>query len=394
KNFKILYSVKAILIANVFYNSPIFVKYIGDGLGKIPRDLIESATIDGVSGIKRFFTIDIPLVLPQILRGGLLIFTYCFLSFGIVMSLGGIRFTTLEVKIVSAFMGGSKFSYGIFYGFVQLLILGFINIPRLMVTEISLSNDRKIGKTNFFFKLFSLIYLILEYGIVLSSFVFSFFNYYIGKFSLKYYKLIFSSEFNGEYPVITSIINSIKISFVVGLIVIFFSYLLIKNYNKFTEILMFSYIGVSGGFLGIALYYLNISFNIPIYVIVIVGQIITAIPIGYSFMYQHIKKFPKELLENAEIDCNNKLEKFIYVEFPNLKNIFLSAFLQVFAIIFGEFTLVYTMQIEDILPLSSLVNYSMVANKKYLESAAFTTIIIMIIGILFIIGEFLKKKEE
>jgi thiamine transport system permease protein len=310
------------------------------------------------------------------------------------MSLGGIRFTTLEVKIVSTFMGGNNFSYGIFYGLVQLLILGFINIPRLMVTEISLSNDRKIGKTNFFFKLFSLIYLLFEYGIVLSGFIFSFFNYYIGKFSLKYYKLIFSSEFNEEYPIIKSIVNSVKISFAVGLIVIFFSYLLIKNYSKFTEILMFSYVGISGGFLGIALYYLNISFNIPIYIIVVVGQIITAIPIGYSFMYQYIKKFPKELLENAQIDCNNKWEKFIYVEFPNLKNIFLSAFLQVFAIIFGEFTLVYTMQIEDILPLSSLVNYSMVANKKYLESAAFTAIIIMIIGVLFLIGEFLKGKEE
>ena len=176
-------------------------------------------------------------------------------------------------------------------------------------------------------------------------------------------------------------------------ITVIFIYLIIKNYNRLIDIIIFANLGVSGAFLAISLFYLNVLFDIPLIALLIVGYVLSSIPVGYSFMYQYIKKFPRILLESSMLDCNNGFERFRYIEFPILKNLFLSAFLQIFAIVFGEFTIGYTMQLEDLFPVASLVNYSMVANKKYLESAAFSSVILIVVFMFFIIGEYFKDKE-
>lgn len=394
KNFNILYTLKAILIGNVFYNSPIFVKYISDGIRSIPDEIREGMEMEGANKLEIFLFGELKLIMPQLIRATLLVFTYSFLSFGIILSLGGIRFNTLEIEIAATFKGQMNFSKGIFYGIIQFGILMLINLLRFLPQEYFVENRNIKEKEMLSLKILSIGYLILEYAVVISSIIFSFYDYYIGKISLKYYKTIFSSTFNDEYPVIKSFFNSLGVSSIVAVIVIIISYILIKNYNKFTELIIFANVGISGAFLGITLFYMHIIYNLPLWILLVLGQIMITIPVAYSFMYQYIKKFPMEIYENTLLDCKNVFERFIYVELPLLKRIFISTFLQIFAIVLGEFTLAYAMQIEDLFPLVSLVNYSMVANKKYLESAAFTTIILMIVFVLFLMGEFLKSRED
>ncbi|MGF6906515.1 ABC transporter permease [Fusobacterium sp. PH5-44] len=394
KNFNILYTLKAILIGNVFYNSPIFVKYISDGIRSIPNEIREGMEIDGANRVEIFLFGEMKLIMPQIIRAGLLVFTYSFLSFGIILSLGGIRFSTLEIEIASTFRGQINFSKGIFYGVIQFGMLMIINFLRFLPKEYFLENKKIKGREIFFLKIISIGYLILEYGIVISSIFFSFYDYYIGKITFKYYKILFSPAFNIEYPIIESFFNSLVVSSIVATIVIVISYVLIKNYNRFTELIIFANVGISGAFLGITLFYMHIVYSMPLWILLILGQIMISIPVAYSFMYQYIKRFPVEISENALLDCNSLFERVIYVELPLLKRIFISTFLQIFAIVLGEFTMAYAMQIEDLFPMVSLVNYSMVANKKYLESAAFTSVILIIVIVLFLFGEYLKSEKN
>ena len=53
----------------------------------------------GASDTRVFFTITLPLLKPAILAASLLVFVFCFTSFGVVLILGGPRFATLEVEI-------------------------------------------------------------------------------------------------------------------------------------------------------------------------------------------------------------------------------------------------------------------------------------------------------
>lgn len=393
KNLNILYTLKAIVIANVFYNSPIFIKYISEGLKRIPKEIVEAMKLDGAGKIKIFFSGQLPLILPQLFRAFILVFTYCFVGFGIILSLGGIQFSTLEVEIATTLMSDLNFSKAMIYGLLQFVILIILNSIGGKISEYELEGEEEIQKQNLFVRGYSIIYLILQYFVVFSSVVFSFYNYYIGKFSLDAYKKIFSRDFNEEFEVIKGILNSIGISTVVSFVTVIFIYLIIKNYNRLIDVIIFANLGVSGAFLAISLFYLNVLFDIPLIFLLGVGYVLSSIPVGYSFMYQYIKKFPRILLENSMLDCNNSFERFVYIEFPILKNLFLSAFLQIFAIVFGEFTIGYTMQLEDLFPVASLVNYSMVANKRYLESAAFSSVILIVVFMFFIIGEYFKDKE-
>ncbi|WP_462355302.1 ABC transporter permease family protein, partial [Fusobacterium ulcerans] len=302
-------------------------------------------------------------------------------------------FSTLEVEIASTLMGELNFSKAMIFGMIQFFILIILNLTGVFVKEYELEGEEEYKKQNIFFRGYSIIYLFLQYLIVASSFLFSFYNYYTGEFSIKAYMRIFSKSFNEDYEVIRGIMNSIGISAAVSFISIIVIYFIIKNYSRITDVIIFSNLGISGAFLAVALFYLNVLFNIPLLLLLGIGYILVSIPIGYSFMYQYIKKFPVNLLESSLLDCSNGFERFIYIEFPILKNIFLSAFLQIFAIVFGEFTIGYTMQLGDIVPVASLVNYSLVSNKKYLESAAFSSVILLIVFSLFILGEYLKDRD-
>lgn len=393
KNLEIMYSIKAIVIANIFYNSPIFIKYISDGVKKIPREIVEAFKLDGANEIQIFFYCKVPLIMPQIFRAFFMVFTYSFISLGIVLSLGGIRYSTVELEIANTLMGSLDFSRAFSLGVLQFIILFIINLIGFRIEEYELNGEKIEEKKNILIKIYSIIYLFLEYSIIGISVIFSFYNFYEGKFSLKSLKRIFSYDFNLQYPVIKGIFNSTMIAGISSVAIVVLSYTIIKNYSKFTNTIIFANLGISGAFLAISLYYLNILFDIPLFILLIIGNIFISIPIAYSLMYQYVKKFPKDILEMSMIDCKKRWQRYLYIEFPILKNFFISAFLQIFAIIFGEFTLAYTMQIGDNLPIVSIVNYSLVTEKRFLESSALSTVVIIFIFLLFLLGEYFKRRD-
>ena len=103
--------------------------------------------------------------------------------------------------------------------------------------------------------------------------------------------------------------------------------------------------------------------------------------------YQYIKKFNSEILEAASLETKSKWEIFRYIEFPILRKIFFFSYLNTFALLFGEFTISYTMQIGDSFPTISLVNYSLITGKKFLESSALSTVIILFLLIIFSLSQ-------
>ncbi len=78
---------------------------------------------------------------------------------------------------------------------------------------------------------------------------------------------------------------------------------------------------------------------------------------------------------------------------PLLFSSFLSSFLQIFAIIYGEFTISYTMQIRDYFPLSSIVNYSLSSSRFYREATALSGLNVIIIFITFYLSSLIRKKR-
>jgi len=88
-----------ILIAHVFYNYAIVVRGVGAYWERIDPALEDAARSLGASRWRTFTTVTLPLLRPAIASTSALVFLFSFTSFGVVLLLGDISHSTIEVEI-------------------------------------------------------------------------------------------------------------------------------------------------------------------------------------------------------------------------------------------------------------------------------------------------------
>ncbi|NJN93201.1 MAG: iron ABC transporter permease [Anaerolineales bacterium] len=96
---QIQHSLTIILLAHVFYNYTIVLRLVSGFWANLDPRLNEAGQMLGLSPRQAFRQITLPLLLPVVLAAALLVFIFCFTSFGVILILGGPRFATLEVEI-------------------------------------------------------------------------------------------------------------------------------------------------------------------------------------------------------------------------------------------------------------------------------------------------------
>lgn len=89
----------AILLAMVFFNYSVIVRTVGTMWRRLDPRLGEAAHTLGASPLRGFLTVVLPALGPAIAAGASLTFLFCASSFGIVMVLGGVRYSTIETEI-------------------------------------------------------------------------------------------------------------------------------------------------------------------------------------------------------------------------------------------------------------------------------------------------------
>ena len=94
----LLYTFWIILLAHAFYNATVVVRIVGGFWSNLDPRLGEAAAVLGAPRWRRSVEITLPLLMPSIIAAALLVFLFCFTSFGVILILGGPRFATLEVE--------------------------------------------------------------------------------------------------------------------------------------------------------------------------------------------------------------------------------------------------------------------------------------------------------
>jgi thiamine transport system permease protein len=89
----------AVLMAHVFYNTGIVVRIVGSAWASLDPRLGEAARTLGASRRAAFLSVGARLLLPSVAASALLVFAFCFSSFGVILILGGPRMATLETEI-------------------------------------------------------------------------------------------------------------------------------------------------------------------------------------------------------------------------------------------------------------------------------------------------------
>jgi thiamine transport system permease protein len=88
-----------ILLAHVFYNFSVMLRIITGFWSSLQGRIKEAAMVLGASPSQVFFNITLPLLKPAISASCVLVFIFCFSSFGIILILGGPSFSTIEAEI-------------------------------------------------------------------------------------------------------------------------------------------------------------------------------------------------------------------------------------------------------------------------------------------------------
>lgn len=89
----------AILLAHVFYNAAFSARIIASNWRAIDPRTEDAAAMLGAGPAQRFLRVTLPQLRNGILAAGSLTFLFCFTSFGVVLILGGPRYSTIETEI-------------------------------------------------------------------------------------------------------------------------------------------------------------------------------------------------------------------------------------------------------------------------------------------------------
>ncbi|MFW5921980.1 MAG: ABC transporter permease [Halodesulfurarchaeum sp.] len=92
-----MYTLQLIVVAHAFYNAPLITRIVSAAWEGLDRSMLETARGLGAGPIRSFYDVALPQLFPAILTGALLTFLFTFMSFPIVLALGGLQLATVEV---------------------------------------------------------------------------------------------------------------------------------------------------------------------------------------------------------------------------------------------------------------------------------------------------------
>ncbi len=88
-----------VLIAHVFYNASVIVRVVGGFWSNLDPRIEEAARALGAGRWRTWREVTLPILMPSIAAASLLVFLFTFTSFGVILVLGGPRWSTIEVEI-------------------------------------------------------------------------------------------------------------------------------------------------------------------------------------------------------------------------------------------------------------------------------------------------------
>jgi thiamine transport system permease protein len=359
-DFNLVYNFRGIVLAHVFYNFSLATRVVATSWQSIDKRFRETAESLGDEKRGIFFRVTLPLLAPALITGFVLIFIYTFLSFGIILVFGGIRYATLEVAIYQEMFINLDLSAAAVYALVQLLF-SFLFL-RLSSSSLHAARGSAPGSeetlpplatarptARWSMRVYSVLIVLFVLGPILTMFARAF-NSLSGSLSLENFReLLFpaAGERNVQSVLRSSvpgvILRSLGIAAASGtLTMIVASGLAVALRGKratIWESLLQLPIGISlvTVSLGLRLFWSGI---VPPLLLIVVGQFFVAFPLVFRILRSGVEELPESQIQAAAILGASRWRTFREIEFPLLKRTFLNGYAYALALPFADLTVV------------------------------------------------------
>ncbi len=302
-----IYGQWGIVLVFVLHLFPYIYLYVSGALTSIDSSLEEAAENLGSSRLRRLFTVTMPVVLPSILGGAVMVFMTSLADFGTPMLIGE-GYTVLPVLVYDEYMsemGGnanmaSALSVIIVTCSLVVLLLQKFYVARRNYVMTALRPPQEIklhGVKRFLVTLpvavITLLGLIPQITVVVMSFIRTNFTGFIGGFTFENYQRIMASLGLNIRNTYLFSIAAIILIVVLGMLI---SYIIVRKRGKVAQLMdllvMFPYV-IPGSVLGVCLI---IAFNRkPLILtgtatIMVISYVVRKLPYtvrsGSAFLYQ------------------------------------------------------------------------------------------------------------
>ncbi len=381
-----LYGFTGIAIGHVFYNFPVVAGLVSSAWEGVDARMGEAARTLGAGRLGRFAAITLPQLLPAIAAAGILVFIYCFMSFTIVLSFGGLKFSTLEVEIYSMASRGLDFTSASILASVQFVVLALVagiywavsrrfrisssesRAPRTPINLLSVS-----GALHAFFLCITILFVLVPLFFIL---VFSLSDPFTGGFSLRAFEKIFSSQpgLLGTTPIL-AVFYSLAIAFAAAFISVFMAFLaaIPETRVKFAAWLLSSSVAVSAITLALGYY---IAFGPGNIFAIIFAHAVLAFPFAFFSVRNALRSIGPEAAESARTLGASQLKALSAVTLPRISGPLVAAFAFSFAVSLGELGIVL-MLYNGIFPTMPVYIYRLIGTFSIHSAAAMGLILVL-----------------
>lgn len=385
-----IYGFMGILLVLTCQLFPLIFLYVNGALKNVDNSLIEASQSMNVQGIKLFFRVIVPLIMPTVLAGGLLVFMRAISDFGTPMLIGE-GYRTFPVLIFSQFMsevsGDDGFASAI--AIVAIIVTGVIFlIQKFASNKFSftmnalhpIEEKQLSGTKNVLVHLFSYfvvgISILPQFYVIYTSFKNTKGLLFVDGYSLNSYTQAISRMSNTI--VNTFLIPGVSLVFIV-LIAVLVAYLVVRRKNTLTNsvdvLSMVPYI-IPGSVMGIAF---KIAFNsntiaIGGFALMIIALVLRRNPYTIRSSVAILQQIPMSIEEASISLGSSKMKTFFRITMPMMASGIISGAILSWVTLISELStaiILYTGKTRTL----TVAIYTEVLRGNYGIAAALSTIL-------------------
>jgi len=410
-----------ILLAHAFYNIPVVIQMVSASWERIDPAIEEAAEILGGTGFYKFRKVILPQIINAILSSALLTYIFTFLSFTIVITLGGVKYRTIEVHIYSLYKVFLSPHLASALAVLQLLIsltLAYFytksidlvvkqeklgRIERYLTRKVFSSYRELLSKKGLGILSYSVVLFILFVGPLSSVFVTSLWDIGSKQFTLTGYQTVLEprlSEYLGTSPFRT-IVNSLffaTLTVIFSLVLGSITAYLIVRYKwpgkSFYSALILLPLGVSSITLalGIIRAFKSLSFfYYNEWLFILIAHVMIGYPFAMRAIANSLQKVDPDLLDASQSLGASKFITFFYVELPLIIPGVIVGGIFAFAMSIGEMAATLFLAPPEFSTMTVSI-YKYISVRKYTVASAMGSILIIISMTAFILLRYIGKK--
>ena len=405
-----IYGFNGILLVLALQLFPLVFLYISGALKNIDNSLLEASDNLGCSGVRRFFKIVLPLIMPTIIAATLLVFMRAFADFGTPLLIGE-GYQTFPVVIYNAYFSetGGNHNFGAAVSVIAILITAVIfllqryannkfkfTMNAMHSIEVKEMHGLKSVLINFYCWFVVALAFMPQVYVIYTSFKKTSGKLFTEGYSLESYRFAFSHLKRAIPNTFSTGLISLAVVVIMAILI---AYLVVRRNNRVNRVIdilsMVPYI-IPGSVVGIALataFSRNPLVLTGTVTIMVIALVIRRNPYTIRSSVAILQQIPMSIEEAAISLGSSKLKTFFTITVPMMANGILSGAILSWVNIITELStgiILYNLKTVTL----TLAVYTYVSRGSYGVAAAYATILTVTTIISLILFFKLSKNKD